>query len=244
MRLRTILAATVVAASAAFAGTAVANEPLIEAKALPGTFSANVAFTSEYFFRGISQTDDRPAVQGGFDHELDAMKGTQVYLGTWASNVNFTDANIEIDYYGGLKGSVGKFGWDFGFIYYSYPGADSTLNYDFIELAGKASYDLGVASTTGGLNYSPANFGDSGNAWYASLDLEVPLGKKLTLAGHVGRQWIDDNGAFGAPDYIDYSFGVSANVLGFDLDLKWTDTDIDGCSDACGAVVFTASRSF
>ena len=241
---RIVWIAALAALSITLSSHAGANEPLIAEKGFPGKFSANVALTSEYYFRGIAQTVDRPAIQGGFDYETGIGKGLDFYAGTWASNVNFDDANIEIDYYGGVRGSVGKVGWDVGTIYYSYPGSASGLDYNFIEAAFGLNYDFGVAATSVTLNYSPDNFGASGDAVYLAGGVDVPLGKHFTLSGHVGRQWIDDNAAFGAPDYVDYSVGIATNVLGFDLDLTWTDTDIDGCDDACGAVLFTVSRSF
>ncbi len=52
-----------------------AAEPLVEAKGIPGEVSANFALTSEYFFRGLSQTDDAPALQGGMDYKAELGKG-------------------------------------------------------------------------------------------------------------------------------------------------------------------------
>ncbi|HEX9835331.1 MAG TPA: TorF family putative porin, partial [Alphaproteobacteria bacterium] len=100
------------AATAALVGVwipTVAADDLISADMVPGKFSANVALTSEYFFRGISQTDDSPAIQGGFDwnHE-----GTGLYLGVWGSNIDFNTGNsIEIDIYGGIGGTIDKLSW-------------------------------------------------------------------------------------------------------------------------------------
>src|SRR5690606_29403731 len=119
---------------------------------IPGTLSANVALTSEYFFRGISQTDDAPALQGGLDYEVEIARPVSLYLGVWGSNVDFNEpagvdgATLELDVYGGVKGNIGDTGlsWSTGFIYYSYPGADSSLNYDFWELQASLGYDFGV----------------------------------------------------------------------------------------------------
>ncbi|MGY9020218.1 MAG: TorF family putative porin, partial [Alphaproteobacteria bacterium] len=101
-----------------------------EKSKVPGTFSANVGLVSEYYFRGISQNDDTPALQGSFDYEISLAKPVMAYVGVWGSNVDFNEgtgvdgASIEINYYGGLKGNIGDsgVGWDVGFIYYSYPG--------------------------------------------------------------------------------------------------------------------------
>ena len=61
------------------------------------TSSANVGLFSEYRFRGVKQTDDAPAIQGGFD--LSHSSG--LYLGNWNSNVEFGNTSIEMDFYGG-----------------------------------------------------------------------------------------------------------------------------------------------
>src|SRR3990170_445709 len=73
---------------------------------LPGNFAANVGLFSDYTFRGISQTRERPAIQGGLDWSMDTgFKDVGVYLGAWGSNVKFSDggeATAEFDWYGGL----------------------------------------------------------------------------------------------------------------------------------------------
>ena len=96
-----------------------------------GEFSANVAITTDYTFRGVSQTFGDPAIQGGFDWASDLL-----YVGVWGSTVDFgegftdpftgesvTDASAELDFYFGVTPSIGDLGLDFGFIYYFYPGA-------------------------------------------------------------------------------------------------------------------------
>ena len=145
LKMYKLLKSTAVGIAATFLSTASvqAAEPLVDAKAFPGEFSANVSLVSEYYFRGVSQTDDAPAVQGGFDWSasIDDSAGIGVYLGVWGSNVDFNEtggvdgATIEIDYYGGLTGTIGDtgLGWDIGFIYYTSPGAAGSLNYDFWE---------------------------------------------------------------------------------------------------------------
>ena len=83
-------------------------EPVQQAQAaekksmIPGEFSAGVLLTNDYVFRGISQTDDVPAIQGNIDWSHDSG----IHLGMWASNVKFTDASIEIDYTGGCLPSA------------------------------------------------------------------------------------------------------------------------------------------
>lgn len=120
---------------------------------IPGEFSGNVGFVSDYVFRGITQSDENPALQGGFDYEHDMG----VYLGVWGSSVDFNDnseASFEVDFYGGYRGEVDGFSYDLGAIYYVYPGADSALDYDYYELMASLGYDFEVASAGASVNYS------------------------------------------------------------------------------------------
>ena len=104
--------------------------------------SGNVTLTSDYKFRGISQSDESPAIQGGFD--LDIGKG--FYAGVWGSSVDFDvneggyDGSLELDYYAGWGGSLGDsgVGIDVGYLYYDYPG-DNGDKGDYQELYGSLS---------------------------------------------------------------------------------------------------------
>lgn len=209
--------------------------------------SANVGFVSEYSFRGIAQSNENPAVQGGFDVTHDSG----LYAGVWGSNVNFNDgdeAQIEVDVYGGYSGSFKGLSYDVGLIYYAYPGANSSLNYDFVEGALAVGYDFDVLSASASINYSPEYFGDSGDALYYAAAVDVPLPSDFTLSAHIGYQEIDDNAAFGVPDYTDWSVGLGYNLAGFDMSLQYVDTDLDEpseCADGCDSrVIFGVSRSF
>lgn len=214
--------------------------------------SANVGFVTEYSFRGIAQSDEGPAIQGGFD----VIHDSGFYAGVWGSNVNFNDgdeARLEVDVYGGYNGSFKGLSYDIGLIYYAYPGADSSLNYDFVEGAVAVGYDFDVLSASASVNYSPEYFGDSGDALYFATAVDVPLPADLTLSAHVGYQTLDDEAAFfGTPSpensYLDWSIGLGYNLAGFDLSLQYIDTDLDEpseCSDGCDArVIFGISRSF
>ncbi|MEL6414140.1 MAG: TorF family putative porin, partial [Pseudomonadota bacterium] len=94
-----------------------------------GEFSGNVALTTDYVWRGVSQNSENPAVQGGFDYANGAF-----YAGTWASIVDFGGANMELDLYGGFAGETeGGLSWDVGVIGYVYPDADDL---DFLEVYG------------------------------------------------------------------------------------------------------------
>jgi uncharacterized protein (TIGR02001 family) len=226
-------------------------------KLIPGEFSGTLTGVTDYYFRGISQTDHIPAIQGSFDYNVDVFKGISIYAGTWASNVNFNDGNqaqIEIDTYFGLKGAIDKFSWSVGGLYYAYPGASSGLNYNYWEITGTAGYDFGFLSVTGALNYSPDYFAASGDAFYVAGDVSVPIpvlkDYEPYVALHVGHQWIQNNTAFGTPDYTDWSVGVGAKVFGFDVAVKYVDTNLSngscfGGTDLCQARgILSVSKTF
>jgi uncharacterized protein (TIGR02001 family) len=226
----------------ALAPSMASAESLLTPENFPGTLGANVALTSEYIFRGISQTDDVPAIQGGVDYSHDIG----VYASIWASNVKFADAVLELDYIVGFGKEIDKFSFDVNATYFTYPGAARSLNFDFFEITGGVGYDFDYFAVGASVSFSPDYFGGSDEAVYTKLSIDVPLGKYFTFGGHVGYQMIDDNAAWGTDDYVDYLVGVSTEVLGFDLTLAWTDTDLPSsqCDDLCGQATLTVSRSF
>jgi uncharacterized protein (TIGR02001 family) len=128
-------------ATVAFAATAYAQTPAAPAApaapASPHTITGNVGIFSQYIFRGLTQTDRQPALQGGFDYS----HSSGFYAGTWLSNISWLKENfstppatitgqyasggsLEWDIYGGYKANFGKtdFTYDLGLLYYYYPG--------------------------------------------------------------------------------------------------------------------------
>jgi len=205
---------------------------------LPGEFSTTIGFVSEYSFRGLSQSDEGPAVQGSIDWSHDSG----FYAGVWGSNVDFNDgdeATVETDLYAGYSGEIEGFAYDIGALYYAYPGADSDLDYDYFEGAFSLGYDFDVAALSAAINYSPDNFASTGDATYVAGYVDVPLPFlpfDTKLSGNIGHQWIEDNAGFGVEDYMDWGLGLSSNIEGFDVGLKYIDTDLDeteDCADGC-----------
>lgn len=214
---------------------------------VPGNFTANVGFTTEYSFRGLQQSDEGPAVQGGIDYSHESG----FYAGVWGSNVDFNDgdqATLEADLYAGFTGETGGLTWDVGGIYYAYPGADTAREYDFFEIAASVGHDFGFASASAAVNYSPDFYNESGDAWYTALYADVPLPYDFKLSGSLGHQTIDNNTAFGFKDYTDWSLGLGYNLEGFDLALKYVDTSLDEpgeCADGCDSrVIFSVTKAF
>ena len=95
-----------------------------------GEWSANAAMTSNYIWRGLTQTENEAAVQGGIDYAAD----NGFYIGTWASNVNYGPSDVysyEHDVYAGFAFDTGAISWDVGYLYYNY---DKEANFDFGEV--------------------------------------------------------------------------------------------------------------
>ena len=106
--------------------------------------SANVAFASDYVWRGMTQSDG-PAIQGGFDFEAESG----FYAGIWGSNVNFNDgAGSELDYYFGYGFSVGDVGIDIGYVAFDYPKNQTGLDFEEIVL-GFSLGNLGLTHALG-----------------------------------------------------------------------------------------------
>ncbi len=228
--------------------TVLASSLLVCASAVSAgdMFSSNVALTSDYQFRGISQTFENPAIQGGFD----LAHPSGVYAGLWGSNVDFQvqtvdDAQLELDIYAGYKGEITKdLGWSVGFIHYAYPGSASSLNYDFTEVNAGLTYGPFSAKWS----HSSDFFFASGKSDYLEAAYTVSLPQDFALGFHIGKQKIEKNSVFGTPDYVDYKFGVSKKFGGFNFELAYVDTDIKksecfAATNLCdGRVILTVSR--
>lgn len=246
MKLRILTIAT--AAMIGWGTLAHAADPLAPAEDLPGTLTSNVALTSEYFFRGLSQSGNgTPAIQGGLDY----AHSSGLYVGTWASNVDFSDARVEIDLYGGYKTELGSTGLllDVGGIYYAYPGADNSANgsrdLSFFEVYGKLGYDFGFALPSVKLSYSPDYQSESGDSLYTDLSVDVPLGQYFTATLHAGYSSIDNNANWGTRDYWDYGVSIGTNLFGLDLKASYVAADLPAanCIGECDRFLFTVSKA-
>lgn len=227
---------------------------LLASAAAGAAVEATITGTTDYDFRGVSQTADDPAIQG--DVSLSTEQG--LYVGIWASNVDFgncCDEDYEVDWYAGF--SAGEtIEWDAGIVYYSYPGADESLEYTEIYLGGtyygdEEKWDVGVKQW-----FSPDWFGYSDEGWYSELNASYSLPWwGLGLTGHYGYTWghgpknnTDDSGL---DEYGDWSVGLTKSLWHLDFDLRWVDTDLDGdleVSNGAGTndsrAIFSVSTTF
>jgi uncharacterized protein (TIGR02001 family) len=200
------------------------------ATATPAISYADVAFNvaafSDYRYRGISQTRVKPAIQGGADYTNGPF-----YLGIWASNIKWIkdfggDANIEIDLYGGYKGSISKeLGYDVGVLTYQYPSNKLAPSANTTELYGALTYGPATLKYSHAVTNTFAN-PDSKNSFYLDLSASFDLGGGLMLAPHIGYQKI--KGPFADPgSYTDYSLTLSKDFSGFVVSGAIVGTDAD-----------------
>lgn len=199
------------------------------ATASPLHFTGNLGVVSQYVFRGTTQTNEKPALQGGFDLTHD----NGLYAGLWMSNVSWiSDANpaasasLEADLYAGWKPALAD--WinaDLGVLHYAYPGSypagatkpDTTEFYAGLDakwIAFKYSYSIG--DTFG-------NAGTSGSS-YADLSLTHELLAGITGVAHIGRQRYTGANA-STLSYTDWKLGLSRDFSGYVLGLAYTDTN-------------------
>lgn len=171
--------------------------------ASPHTLTGNVGIFSQYIFRGLTQTNKDPALQGGFDYS----HASGFYLGTWASNISwltdspgatgYTSSSLEWDFYGGYKTSFGDFGIDVGLLQYYYPGSHNAAVWptkaDTLEIYGALSWKWLSAKYSHSINNKTFGVPDSRGTYYLDLSATVPVTDKLNLLAHWGKQKFDGN---------------------------------------------------
>lgn len=192
-----------------------------------GTFSYNIGATTDYVFRGISQTNEDPAVQGGLDYTDGSL-----YVGTWASNVDFSDSTkAEIDLYGGLRPTVGAWTFDVGAIAYLYTNQPSGADYNYAEAKLGVSHPIGDKATAGlTVFYSPDFFGAEDDATYLVGDFSYKATDKLSLSAQAGKQWVSSDA-----DYTQWNVGGTYALTDkIALDVHYYDTDAHDWGDIYG----------
>ncbi|AKJ96380.1 hypothetical protein TVD_01360 [Thioalkalivibrio versutus] len=200
--------------------------------------SMNIGAVSNYYFRGVTQTDDAAAIQGGVDFEHESG----FYAGTWASTVDFGEgeAKYELDLYAGFAGELGNgMGYDVGYIYYAYP--DSPDDIDFGEIYGELSFAGfygGLAATVHSDQSSGEAF-DSGDIYYY-LGYDVALPNDFGLDLTAGYYTFDADGSAGQEDldYLHYGATMYRDVGDFgevSFTLEYADIKDDDRSELAGS---------
>lgn len=254
---RTALASTfgAVVVGVALAGSALADGmPSGSVKDAPAAaegrkfaFSWNIGATSDYVFRGISQNNTRPAGQGGID-----MTYGIFYAGIWGSDVNFgrnpdgtAVANVEVDYYAGIKPVLGPVTFDLGVIHYSYLGGhdkgprfNQFREQDYTELKLGASATFIPKLTTGiTAFFSPQYTGGQGfvTTLEGTIAYELPTTLRMTptVSGTLGSSFGDASDskdpfvfANGKDSYLYWNAGLTLGIDKLSLDFRYWDTNI------------------
>jgi uncharacterized protein (TIGR02001 family) len=212
------------------------------------TVSGNVAVSSDYRTRGISQSDKMPAVSGGFD----VVHSSGFYFGNWNSNIDsdyYTGANLELDFWAGYRGAVGDVGYDVGVFYYYYPGSgrNGQPSIDNKEIYVGTSYGPVSARLYIPVDdfFSAEKLFTGGNAAgsvYLDLSATYDLGKLgaqgFGLIGHLGYQklkgaaQLQETQYVGTDKYVshyyDWKLGVNYTFsTGHVVALTYIDTDIN-----------------
>lgn len=182
--------------------------------------SGNAAISSNYIWRGITQTLDQAAGSGGIDWSNDSG----VYAGTWVSNVDFSGdsgagyedgTGYEMDVYAGFAGEAGSVGYDVGVITYQYP---VTPNFNFTEVYVSGSFE----AITVGLNLTVDNASGNDNGVFAEDDMYISLSADVTdtVSIYAGSYMFDNDGAVGVGDvdYIHYGASLSKDDFTFAVD--------------------------
>ena len=238
-----------VSASHLFAQTAApAAEPAAAAApaATPDwTITGNMALSSDYRTRGVSQTDKGPALSGGFD----IAHSSGFYIGNWNSNIDggyYDGANLEMDIWAGFRGTVGDVGYDIGAFYYYYPGSGGggtgtgTPGIDNKEIYVGASYGpvsarvyIPIGDFFSAEKLYPGT-GSADGSYYVDVSGSQSVGDGFALIAHVGYQKLkgaakitETNGSV-ANDYWDWKLGGSYTFsTGHVVSLVYIDTSID-----------------
>ena len=215
---------TGLASSAAFA----ADEPAAEVEVSPIT--ANVSLVSDYRYRGISQSNLRPAIQGGFDYAHESG----FYIGNWNSSITWVNnlspsvsSGIEMDFYAGFKKELIAEGFasDLGVLQYYYPTSGNfvapNVNPNTTEIYAAQNFTFGPVTGFVKFSYAVTNtfgYNQSSGSYYPDLTANYDTGIwGLAVNAHVGYQKIAGQQVVaGVPtaSYTDWKLGLTKDFGG------------------------------
>lgn len=182
-------------------------------------FNWNAAATSEYMFRGISQTDDHPAIQAGAGYSF----SNGFYVGGWASNVDFGEStDAEIDTFVGWNGDLNEnLNLDVQLVRYNYVGEPDGVDYAYNELIGKVSFAENYSATLG---YTNDFLNSDTDSFYGAVGGSWTVGNEVNLTAGLGYTTVQ-----GTEDgYLDYSVGVNRDFGPVNIGLGYIGTDSSG----------------
>lgn len=206
----------------ATAGTALAEEA--------SPVSGSVTLVSDYSFRGLAQSNRKPALQGGIEY---ASAGG-FYAGAWGSSISWlsdgqdsVSSNVELDGYAGYRGSWGEsVTYDAGFNYYWYPGSYPSGYTSPNTLEGYFAVSFSIFTLKYNHSFTDL-FGidDGAGSGYIDFSLSQPFAETWSFDAHAGHQRIDGASDL---DYSDWSIGISKDFgNGFSGSLAYIDTNAE-----------------
>ncbi|MFH1495098.1 MAG: TorF family putative porin [Pseudomonadota bacterium] len=232
----------------------VSTSAMAEEAAAASPISANVTLASEYVYRGISQTREKMALQGGFDY----AHASGFYAGVWGSNISWLEdvgagasSSVEIDLYGGYKGKINDdFSYDVGYLRYEYPGSYPagfvSPNTDELYVAG--SYKMFTLKYSHSLS-NLFGYDNSKGSSYIDASANFDLGSGFSLGLHAGHQKIKNYSDFSYTDYkvgVTKDFGGGLSVTGAYIDTNADDNlyTVKGSKIADGRFVLSVTKAF
>ena len=198
-----------------------AGATVMSAGAANAEVSGSVALVSDYVFRGISQSDGGPAIQGSLDWTNDIW-----YAGVWGSSTELeAGESMELDLYVGATPTTGPVEWDLALVGYFYPGGDDDDvggELDYYEGIVGASFNVTEQFSVGGqVAYTPEYFGETGEGIYYEINGGFALSDATAFSAAYGVQDID----FAPDTYSTWNVGVTHAVHGFTVGATYSDTE-------------------
>lgn len=167
--------------------------------------TANFGVTSNYIWRGVTQSNDNVAASAGVDYNHESG----AYAGLWSSSID-GGGNYELDLYGGYGGTLSNVDYDIGLIFYTYPGAVN--NADFTELYANVDFDYFTVQTAFTIDKDSTT---QDSDLYVAIGTELELKKDLDLGLTLGVYEFDDP-AF--EDYMHIQAALKKGEFVFALD--------------------------
>lgn len=231
--------------------------PAVPVVVSPWDYTVGAGVTSNYLFRGISQSDNKPSVNANAEIRYTFSDMFTGYVGIAGSSIKLTDQafqspGLEFDAIGGVRATIGNFGVDVGVIGYIYPSFTTAGNNVFPT---NPSYYEGYVKTSYAVNnnislglngfFSPSFLDTGASGQYFSGTFAWKLPNDFGLSGEFGRQFLGTadvtHGSANLPDYNYWNIGASYSYKIATLDLRYHDTDLS--KSKCASITGTTNGS-
>ena len=228
------------ASAADLASKKVAPAPVVVAS--PWDFDIGAGLTSDYMFRGITQSNHAPSVAAHGELRYNFSDMWQGYVGVAGESIKLSkfdgSPSMELDTYGGVRGTFGAFTTDAGVWGYLYPGLSTPTpnnvfptQINWVEGYFKPGYNVTDAFNVGGnFFYTPSYVNTGADGEYLSLTAKYTMGD-WAVSGELGRQLLGKTDAshfsVDLPDYTNWNVGASYTYKFVTLDLRYWGTNLN-----------------